>query len=109
MGPDLSMIGAKFGKQAMLDNIVNPNDAIGHEYMTTSFTLNSGEVLIGLVSEENPDRITVRIGADQERRLRPAEVKARQESRISSMPEGLVDNLSLQQIADLLEFLSTLR
>jgi putative heme-binding domain-containing protein len=109
LGPDLSRIGAKFGKQAMLDNIVHPNDAIGHEYVTTHFTLASGEEILGLVTSETGGQITVRIAADQERRIRSADVKSRQESRISSMPEGLLDALSLQQIADLLEFLATLK
>jgi putative membrane-bound dehydrogenase-like protein len=109
LGPDLSKIGAKFGKQAMLDHIVNPNDAISHEYITTLLTLTSGEEVLGLITGETGGQITVQIGADQERRIRAADVKSRQESRISTMPEGLLDPLSLQQIADLLEFLATLQ
>jgi putative membrane-bound dehydrogenase-like protein len=109
IGPDLSKIGAKFGKQAMLDNIVNPNDAIQHEFVSTSFTMANGEELIGLVASEAGGQITLRIGADQERRIRAADVKSRQESRVSPMPEGLLNALSLQQIADLLEFLATLK
>ena len=109
IGPDLSKIGEKFGKQAMLDNIVNPNDAIQHEYVNTTFTMANGEELMGLVVSESGGEITLRIGADQERRIRAADVKSRQENRISTMPEGLLDPLSLQQIADLLEFLSTLK
>ena len=109
MGPDLSKIGAKFGKQAMLDNIVNPNDAIQFEYIPTLFTMTNGEQILGLVAGESGGEITLRLGADQERRIRAADVKARQESRVSQMPEGLLDALSLQQIADLLEFLATLK
>lgn len=109
LGPDLSAIGAKYGKQAMLDHIVNPNDAIGPEYITTMFTLKSGDQLLGLVVDEAPDRIVVQTGAGQQRRLAPSDVASRQRSQVSSMPEGLLDNLSLQQIADLLEFLSTLK
>ena len=109
LGPDLSKIGAKFGKQAMLDNIVNPNDAIQFEYVNTTLTMANGEELMGLVAGESGGQITLRIGADQERRIRAADVKSRQESRISPMPEGLLDALSLQQVADLLEYLATLK
>ena len=109
IGPDLSKIGAKFGKQAMLDNIVNPNDAIQFEYVQTTFTMTNGEQLVGLVASESGGQITLRIGVDQERRIRAADVKSRQESRVSPMMEGLLDALSLQQIADLLEYLSTLK
>ena len=109
LGPDLSAIGAKYGKQAMLDHILRPSDAIGPEYVTSVLTLKSGGQVMGLITEETPDRITVQTAADQQQRLKPSEVASRQQSRASSMPEGLLDPLSLQQVADLLEFLSTLK
>jgi putative heme-binding domain-containing protein len=109
LGPDLSAIGAKYDKQAMLDHIVNPNDAIGPEYITTMFTLKNGEQVLGLVTNETADRIVVQIGAAQQRALPASDVKSRQQSQVSTMPEGLLDNLSLQQIADLLEFLALLK
>jgi putative membrane-bound dehydrogenase-like protein len=109
LGPDLSAIGAKYGKQAMLDNIISPNDAIGPEYITTILTLKNGERVQGLISEESADRIVVETGPDQSQRLRASDVASRQQIRASLMPEGLLNNLSLQQVADLLEFLSTLK
>jgi putative heme-binding domain-containing protein len=109
LGPDLSAIGAKYGRQAMLDNIVSPSDAIGQEYVPTTLTLKNGERVAGLISEESADRIVVQTGADTTQRVKPSDVASRQEVRISLMPEGLLNNLSAQQIADLLEFLSTLR
>jgi putative membrane-bound dehydrogenase-like protein len=109
IGPDLSAIGAKYGKQALLDNIVSPSEAIGPEYVMTTFKLKSGEVVQGLVTEDAADRLVVQTGADQVQQLRPSEVASRRQIRSSLMPEGLLANLSAQQIADLLEFLSTLK
>jgi putative heme-binding domain-containing protein len=109
LGPDLSSIGRKYGKQAMLDSIIAPSDAIGPEHITTMFTLKSGDPVQGLVTEETADRIVVQTAPDEFRRLRPSDVASRREYRTSLMPERLLDQLSLQQIADLLEFLSTLR
>lgn len=109
LGPDLSAIGAKYGKQAMLDNIVSPSDAIGHEYVPTTLTLKNGDRVSGLISEESADRIVVQTGADTTQRVKPSDVVSRQEVRVSLMPEGLLSTLSAQQIADLLEFLATLK
>ena len=109
LGPDLSAIGAKYGRQAMLDNISNPSDAIGPEYVPTTFTLKSGERLSGLISEEAADHIVIMTGPDTSQRLKPSDVASREEVRVSLMPEGLVSNLSPQQLADLLEFLATLK
>jgi putative membrane-bound dehydrogenase-like protein len=109
IGPDLSAIGAKYGKQAMLDNIVSPSDAVGPEYIMTTFTMNNGDVVQGLIVEETPDRLVVQTDADKTQRLSPSEIKSRRQIRLSMMPEGLLANLSPQQIADLLEFLTTLK
>jgi len=109
LGPDLSAIGAKYGRQAMLDNIVSPSDAIGHEYVPTTLVLKNGDKVSGLISEESGDRIVVQTGADTSQTVKPSDVASRQEIRVSLMPEGLLNNLTAQQIADLLEFLSTLK
>jgi putative membrane-bound dehydrogenase-like protein len=109
IGPDLSAIGAKYGKQAMLDNITNPSEAIGPEYIMTTFRLKNGESVQGLIEEDSSDRIVVRTDADHTQRLSPSDVTSRRQIRLSLMPEGLLTNLSPQQIADLLEFLATLK
>ena len=44
---------------------------------------------------------------NQQQRVNTADVVSRKETRVSLMPEGLLNNLSLQQIADLLEFLAS--
>jgi putative membrane-bound dehydrogenase-like protein len=109
IGPDLSAIGLKYGKQAMLDHIVRPNDAIGHEYVTTTFETKAGETVTGILTDQRSDHVVVRLSDASERRLQISEIAARRQSGASLMPEGLLDQLSLQQISDLLEFLATLR
>jgi hypothetical protein len=51
----------------------------------------------------------VQIGPNQLQRIKPADVASRKESRVSLMPEGLLNPLSMQQIADLLEYLASLK
>jgi putative membrane-bound dehydrogenase-like protein len=109
LGPDLSAIGAKYGRQAMLDNISNPSDAIGPEYVPTTFTMKNGDKLSGLISEETADHIVIQTGPDASQRVKPSDVASREEIRVSLMPEGLLSNLAPQQLADLLEFLSSLK
>ncbi len=109
LGPDLSHIGTKYGKQALLDNIINPSEAISPEFVPTTLTLKNGDQVSGLIASEQPDAIVVNVGPNQQQRVKPSDVVSRQEVRVSLMPEGLLNNLSLQQVADLLEFLTTLK
>jgi putative heme-binding domain-containing protein len=107
LGPDLSSIGVKYGKQALLDNILRPSDSIGLEYVVSTLKMKNGETVTGIVTDTTSDTITVKVGDTDERRLRAADVASRQASGMSMMPEGLLTPLSLQQVSDLLEFLAT--
>jgi putative heme-binding domain-containing protein len=109
LGPDLSAIGEKFGKQALLDSIVNPSEAIAPEYQVWTYTTKSRGELSGLIASETPDAIVLDTGPGFQVRMTPADVLSKRPYRASMMPEGLLNNLTPQQIADLLEFLSTLR
>lgn len=107
LGPDLSAIGDKLGKQGLLDAILNPSEAIAPEYQVWVFTTkNRGEVM-GLIVSETPDAVVVNTGTDQPMRLNTSGIVSRRPHRASMMPEGLLNNLTPQQIADLLEFLAT--
>ncbi|MEO8483065.1 MAG: PVC-type heme-binding CxxCH protein [Acidobacteriota bacterium] len=107
LGPDLSSIGTKYGKQAILDNILRPSDSIGFEYVVSTLKMKNGETVTGIVTDSTADAIVLRVSETDERRLRAADVASRQASGVSMMPEGLLTPLSQQQVSDLLEFLST--
>jgi putative heme-binding domain-containing protein len=109
VGPDLSNIGTKFGKQAMFDAITMPSAAITFGYESWLIETKKGEVVTGVLAEDTPARVTVRTDATQEVRLRPADIASRAPSAVSIMPEGLINALTPQQVVDLLEFLSTLK
>jgi putative membrane-bound dehydrogenase-like protein len=107
LGPDLSAIGAKYGKQALLDHILRPSDAIGNEYVVTTITLKDGESISGIASESTAQEVVVKTGPADERRLRVADIASRRTLGTSLMPEGLLNSLNAQQISDLLEFLAS--
>jgi len=109
LGPDLSAIGEKYGKQGLLDSIVNPSEAIAPEYQVWVFTTKSRGEVSGLIASDSPDAVVINTGADEQVRLTPADIVSKRPYRASMMPEGLLSNLSPQQIADLLEFLTGLK
>jgi putative membrane-bound dehydrogenase-like protein len=109
LGPNLSTIGDKLGKEALLDSILNPSAGIAPEYYVWALkTKTEGEV-IGIVAEDTPQRVTVLTDATTELRLKPSDVISRRRSRLSIMPEDLAGTMTEQQLVDLLSFLTTLR
>ncbi len=109
VGPDLADIGSKLGKEALLDTILTPSAGIAHQYRTSILdTATEGQV-IGIVTEDTPQRITVRNELGDEIRLKPAQVKSRRQSHLSLMPEDLATTMTERELVDLLEYLASLR
>jgi putative heme-binding domain-containing protein len=109
MGPDLSAIGTKLDRQALLDAIVVPSAAIAFGYESWALETTTQGTVTGLLVENTPERVTVKVDATQEVRLKPDAITARKQVPFSTMPEGLISAMTPQQIVDLIGFLTTLK
>jgi putative membrane-bound dehydrogenase-like protein len=109
IGPDLSTIGTKYGKDELLRSILNPSAAIGYNFRSVVAATADGRVVTGLPVEDTPDRLVLKTADGQRVRLNPSEIDERTLSDVSLMPEGLTEALSEQDLVDLLAFLATLR
>jgi putative membrane-bound dehydrogenase-like protein len=109
IGPDLSTIGTKYGKDELLRSILNPSEAVGYSFRSQVVALNDGRVVTGLPVEDSPDRLVLKTAEGQRVAIRPAEIEDRKTSDVSLMPEGLAQTMSDQDLVDLLAFLSGLR
>lgn len=109
VGPDLSTIGTKYGKDELLRSILNPSAAIGYNYKTAVVATKDGQVVTGLPVEDGPDRLVLKTAEAKRVAIRPGEVEDRSSSDVSLMPEGLAETMGDQDLVDLLAFLTTLR
>jgi len=109
-GPDLTSVGSRFDRRALLESILEPSKIIAEPYRTVSLILNSGAIIDGRVVAEDAGTLSISINLvdpDQRRRVKKAEVETQRVSAISSMPAGLVNGLAKDEIMDLLAFLET--
>jgi putative membrane-bound dehydrogenase-like protein len=109
IGPDLSTIGTKYGKDELLRSILNPSAAIGYNYRALVLALTDGRVINGLPVEDTGEKLVVKTADGQRITLRPGDVEDRKSSDVSLMPDGLAQTFSDQELVDLLTFLSSLR
>ncbi len=109
IGPDLSTIGTKYGRDELVRSILNPSAAIGYNFRSLVVALDDGRVLTGLPVEDTPDRLVLKTAEGQRITIRPAQIEDRKTSDVSLMPEGLAETMSDQEIVDLLTFLGTLK
>jgi putative membrane-bound dehydrogenase-like protein len=109
VGPDLSTIGTKYGREELLRSVLNPSTAIGYNFRTLVVGLDDGRVITGLPVEDTPDRLVLKTAEGERVTVRPNQVEERKNSDVSLMPEGLAETMSDQELADLLSFLSILK
>ena len=108
VGPDLSTIGTKYGKDELLRSILNPSAAIGYNFRSVVAGLTDGRVVTGLPVEETADRLVLKTADGQRIAIRARRIEDRKTSDVSLMPEGLAQTMSDQELVDLLAFLATL-
>ena len=68
-----------------------------------------GKVLNGLLQNETSDEIVLVTGANQEARIARAEIEEMRPGTVSVMPAGLDQQLTPQELADLVAFLKACR
>ena len=108
IGPNLSGAGA-MGTEALLRNILTPNEQLESGYYRHDVKLRDGSVTSGFLAAETAESLTIRqVGADA-RAIPQTEVISHDISRRSLMPEGLIDNFTPQQVSDVFSYLNSLR
>jgi len=88
-----------------MSNILDPNRSIAHGYDTWEVTMNNGETVQGIISNETPTAVTVSDANFKTTNIARQDIKSLKALGISAMPVGLEEKISKQQMADLLAFL----
>ena len=105
IGPDITGSDRR-NLDYVLDNVLDPNGAIGKDYQFTTIHLKDGRVVGGMVAAENNSSLTVQTVTERII-LSKEEVVARNVLPISMMPEGLFNNLKKDELRDLVAYLAT--
>ncbi|MDE2924708.1 MAG: hypothetical protein OYL92_05230 [Acidobacteriota bacterium] len=104
-GPDLSTVVKRFRRGEVLESIMFPSRVISDQYQAVDVELDDGGLHSGMVVEDTAERLTL-INANGDRLdLDKARIRSREPSALSIMPEGLLDTMTLSDLASLIRFL----
>jgi putative heme-binding domain-containing protein len=109
VGPDLSRIGAIRSGQDILESIVVPSATIAQGYETLNVTTKDGESYSGVRVGSGDNPLRLRLGSGTEMVIHSGEIDHVGRSKVSIMPEGLLNNLAPEEARDLLAFLQQLK
>lgn len=108
-GPRLSEIGSKLAKDAIYAAILEPSAGISLGFEAWLMGLKNGDEIYGLLVGETDDEIVMKAQGGVVTRHKKAEVASRERQKSSIMPEGLAAAMTIQELVDLVEYLSGLR
>ncbi|MGI9474348.1 MAG: PVC-type heme-binding CxxCH protein [Rubripirellula sp.] len=103
VGPQLDGAASR-SLERLLEDIVTPDRNVDRAFRTTSFLLDDGRVIIGLVTVESPSEIRVVESDGKIRSIDPELVELRREAGRSLMPSNMSEALTAEQLGDLIGF-----
>jgi putative heme-binding domain-containing protein len=104
-GPDLTHIGESRTERDLLESILYPSLSFVRGYEPVVITTVDGRVINGNVRDETNREYIIATGPNEERRLTRDEVEQIEPGTVSIMPAGLDQQLTAEQLADLVAFL----
>jgi len=102
-------VAKSYNRNQLAESLLLPGKSIAQGFVTNVFVLESGVAYTGFVTNEAADIITIRDEKGKEHRLAVKDIDERVKQKVSMMPKGLVDNISLQDFAALLDYLESLK
>jgi putative heme-binding domain-containing protein len=110
-GLDLSEVTKRFRGAKLLQQIVKPSAEIHKEFQTQIIVVDDGRLLTGLVVEETDDQLRLLpnlLKPDKIETIDKSSIEVRRIAEVSTMPTGLLDTYSVEEIFDLLAFIQSL-
>ena len=110
LGPDLTEVTKRFRGSKLLGQIVKPSSEIHKEFQTQMILVDDGRLLTGLVIEETEDSIRFipnLLKPDKIETIEKSSIEQRRVADVSTMPAGLLDTFTVDEIFDLLAYLQS--
>jgi len=105
VGPDLTSIGQVRTERDLLESLVYPSASFVRSYEPLIVTTKSDEQYSGVLRKDASDEVVLATGPNAEVRIARSDITEMRPGTVSVMPAGLDEQLSRQELADLLAFL----
>ncbi|MSU62016.1 MAG: c-type cytochrome [Pedosphaera sp.] len=104
IGPDLTTVRTKLGREGIFDSILNPSAVIAAGYEPWLIETKDGETYSGFIVSDG-DTVTLKEPTGNMRPIPAKQIASRQQQKFSLMPDNITLGLTPQELVDLVEFL----
>jgi len=109
VGPDLTRIGQVRTERDLLEAILYPSASFVRSYEPMIIATRFGDDYNGVLRKDSPEEVVLLTGPNAEVRINRSDIKEMRPGTVSVMPAGLDEQLSRQELADLVAFLKANR
>jgi putative heme-binding domain-containing protein len=109
IGPNLSEIGSKLSREAMFESVLYPSAGISHNYEAWTAVMNDGTTLNGLLVSQTDGEVAIKGDDGLVRTLKKPDMEELVKQKISLMPADLQKTMTTQELADVVEYMQSLK
>jgi putative membrane-bound dehydrogenase-like protein len=109
VGPNLTEIGSKLSREAMFESVLYPSAGISHNYELWTVVKSDGTTVNGLLVSNTDSEVSVRGDDALIRSFPKSDVEELIKQKISLMPADLQKTMTTQELADVVEYMQTLK
>jgi putative heme-binding domain-containing protein len=106
VGPDLTTVSQRFQKREILESILFPSQVISDQYASKSVLRTDGRMVWGIVAPQADGSLTVLQSDATKVSIPKDDIDTITPIKKSAMPDGLLNTLTLEEIADLFAYLN---
>ncbi|MBI2806336.1 MAG: c-type cytochrome [Planctomycetes bacterium] len=107
-GPDLTIVSGRFGVRDLLESMIEPSKVVSDQYAAIVVTTTDGRQIIGRVVNLAGDNMMINTDMLDPNKLAGVNrnlVESITPSKVSMMPDGLLDTFTQEEILDLVAYL----
>lgn len=109
LGPDLTKIGQVRTERDLLEAILYPSASFVRSYEPMIVATREGDEFSGVLRKDGADEVILGTGPGAQTRIPRGDITGTRLGKVSVMPQGLDEQLSTEELADLLAFLKATR
>ncbi len=97
------------GREGIFSAILDPNKEVAPQYIAYTVNTKDGQTLGGIITDDNATSMTLKMMGGAELNIPRSNIKGSSAAGLSLMPEGIEAGMSVQDMADLLDFIESLQ
>ncbi len=108
VGPDLTGVGGRFNPRDLLESLIEPSKEVSDQYAAITVLKTDGTDYTGRIVNLNEETLMLNpnmFDPNEMLNIKRADIKSIEPSKVSMMPEGLLNALKQDEILDMVAFL----